>query len=141
MIFCTRCNQQGYCSRISSRIFGDEVFSNRYWLVDFKCFLNGYSFRQKLMPGDWHDHIADLYCNYKGWISGPSGEEVFLDTQVFEVAHIREWFRDFIQPVREGTTPRLRREARERVRVLATIMRAFYPEEAMMWGVRAANDN
>ena len=141
MNLCTNCFVQGYCERAFARIVSDEVLSNASWLIDFKRFLVQYSFAKKLKPGDWQDHLADLYCNYKGWIRGPSGEEIFLDTQAFEIPHIREWFRDFIQPIPQSVRPRIRGSARERVRVLATIMRAHYPVEASLWGVRAANDN
>ena len=57
-------------------------------------------------------------------------------------ARIQNWLEEtFTVPVPSHVTPHVRVEARERFRVIATILRAAYPQHAMMWGVRAANDN
>lgn len=122
-------------------MFSDEEISREEFIIDFKSFLVAYSFKERLLPSEWHEHVCSLYRDYRGWISDKAGSEVFLEMEVFEVPHIREWFRDFIQPVPPGVQARIRLEARERIRALATIMRAYFPAEAMLWGVRAANDN
>ena len=68
--------------------------------------------------------------------------EIYLNMQEFERLHIREWFRDFCcTPCSPDVEPRVRGEAKERVRILATILKAHNPDEALIWGVRAANDN
>jgi hypothetical protein len=54
---------------------------------------------------------------------------------------IRYWFRDFCRVVERDVIPHVRCEAWERVRILASILRARDPDAARMWGLRAANDN
>jgi len=55
---------------------------------------------------------------------------------------IKNWMEEtFAVPVPDHVTPHVRVEARKRFRVIATILRAAYPQDAMMWGVRPANDN
>jgi hypothetical protein len=140
MNFCTRCTAQQYCQRLSVPLFTDAELSARYFQTDFKAFLVAYTFRHHIRFSQWPDHLIGLYRDYRGWIRGADGDEHFLDLGVFEDEHIREWFRDYIQPVPEGVTPRLRGETKERVRALATIMRAHFPVEALMWGLRPDND-
>lgn len=140
-MFCLRCISLGFCPKVFSTVFSDSELSRDHFLADFRTFLVRYSFEQRLLPSQWHDHLCGLYRDYRGWIKDREGSEVFLNMEVFEHPNIREWFRDFIRPISPGVHPRLRAETKERVRVFATIMRAHFPEEAMMWGVRAANDN
>lgn len=141
MELCYRCLNSGFCAKQKTKVVSDTSLSNPYWLRDFKFFLVLYSYRNKIPPSKWADHLSDLYCRYLGWIAGPGGEEIFLNTEVFELPHIREWFRDFIQIVPNGVTPHVNALAFERVRVMATIMAAHHPISAVMWGVRPANDN
>lgn len=90
----------------------------------------------------WLDFLSDTYRDYPGRIMDQTGREVFLDMEVFEEPNIRYWFRDWCNtPCGNNVVPRIRSEARERIRVLATILRAANPKAALMWGVRAANDN
>lgn len=141
MKFCRHCQMIGICERLVAQLFSDRELYREYFLYDFRAFLVSYTIKHDLCFSEWLDHLCDLYRDYRGRIKGADGQEVFLDMSVFEVPHIREWFRDFIRLVPPGVQPRLRPEARERVRVLATIMRANFPSEGMMWGLRAANDN
>ncbi len=141
MTFCAQCLAEQFCRRLATPVFVDDGIGREEFITDFRRFLVSYSFRERLLPSEWHEHVCSLYRDYRGWMKDKAGSEVFLDMDAFEVPHIREWFRDFIQPVPPGVQPRIRTEARERVRVLATIMRAHFPAEAMLWGMRAANDN
>lgn len=138
---CVGCISRQYCKRLISPIFRDDELRRPFFQTDFRAFLFVYTFKHRLCFSQWHEHLCGLYRDYRGWISDQVGDEVFLDMEVFEHPNIREWFRDYIRPVPLGVRPRLRGESKERVRTLATIMRAYHPEEAMMWGVRAANDN
>lgn len=141
MIFCRKCAVEQYCKRFVTPIFTEEELRRPFFQADIKAFLVGYTFQHYVLPGEWHDHMVGLYRDYRGWIKGANGKQVFLDLSVFELPHIREWFRDYIQIVPNGVETRLRGESKERVQVLATIMRAHFPVEASLWGVRAANDN
>ena len=138
MFTCGRCQSQGFCVNRSAKLFTIEDIRDPLFLADFKAFLVRYSFEQKLTPSMWHEHVCDLYRDYSGWIKDENGEAVFLDLDVFEAEHIREWFRDFIEILPEPTLPRL--GSPKRVQALATIMRAFHPTESLLWGVRVAND-
>lgn len=140
-MFCTECAVEQYCKRLAALVYSDEEIRSHLFQSDFRLFLARYSFREGILFSEWHDHLCGLYRDYHGCIKGRDGSEVYLDLGVFEHEHIREWFRDFIQIVPPGVRPRLRGETKERVRVFATIMRAHFPEEGMMWGIRAANDN
>lgn len=140
-MLCVRCVSLGYCPSRWSHLVRDDELSEPLFLIDFKLFVTRYAFRTRLTPDQWLDHLTGLYRDYPGWLRNQCGEEVFLDMTVFEVPHIREWFRDFVRPVPVGVRPRIKASAKERVRAFTTIMRAHFPEEAMMWGVRAANDN
>ncbi len=91
----------------------------------------------------WIEYVNDLYRDYPGCIVDGEGHRVSLNMEVFEREHIRSWFDDFANtPCPPSVKPRVRGIARPRVRVLLTIMRASFPEEAKHWGVREpANDN
>ena len=61
---------------------------------------------------------------------------------VFETPSIKYWFRDFIgkdpQPI---TFHHLRAESRPRAIILATVLRAWNPVRASLWGKVIANDH
>lgn len=141
MTFCVQCHLEQYCKRLVTPVFTDDEIKRPFFLADMKTFLVVYSFEHHLLPSEWHDHMVGLYRDYRGWIKGEGGQEIFLDLSVFELLHIREWFRDYIQIVPNGVETRLRGESKERVRILATIIRTHYPVEASLWGIRPANDN
>jgi len=90
---------------------------------------------------EWIDYLNDLYRDYHGVIVDADDNQIVLNMEQFERPHIREWFRDFCSPVPDDVTPRVRQEARGRVKILITILRATFPKEATRWGLRAANDN
>nr|WP_281721263.1 hypothetical protein [Nitrosomonas nitrosa] len=116
----------------------DKNIENPEYVRDLRCFAYGL----RISSHDWLEFLTDLYRDYPGRIIDARGAEVFLNMEEFETAGIREWFRDFCCTLcPPDVTPRVRPEAWERVRALATILRAHFPEAAMVWGVRAANDN
>ncbi|QIG79447.1 hypothetical protein [Stakelama tenebrarum] len=71
----------------------------------------------------WHAFITEFYRDIPA-IFEKDGEEVFLNMDVFETPCIDYWFRDFCTHVPENVTPRLRKEARQRVLVLASLLKA-----------------
>lgn len=92
-------------------------------------------------PVEWVEAIHDLYSQYSGWIVDADGNEVFLDMNEFERPHIREWFRDWVCDLPANPEmQRLHSASVERIRILATILKALYPNQAQIWG-KAANDN
>jgi len=137
-VFCVNCFTNGYCLKHQAFMATDLDINNPDFLRD----LRSYVLSLGVTCDQWADYLADAYRDYAGRILDAAGQEVFLDMEVFEVPNIRYWFRDWCNtPCPETTVPRIRRETRERVRVLATILRACNPKAALMWGVRAANDN
>ncbi|MCB1680972.1 MAG: hypothetical protein H6858_04105 [Rhodospirillales bacterium] len=93
---------------------GDPAFIRR--LRNFCYSLNVSSYQ-------WLDLLTDLYRDYRGCIVDEAGRTVFLNMDVFEIPHIRDWFRDFCcTPCPTHITPYVRGEAKERVRILATIL-------------------
>ena len=138
MQLCFACSQLGYCRRLKALLIsGDELAD-----PEFLRGLRASAYTKAKEPREWLDYAADLYRDYRGWISDASGNEVLLDLEPLERAP-REWWRDFCcRPCPAHIKPRVRIESRERVRVLGPILRASFPEEAKRWGARrAANDN
>lgn len=143
MLLCVSCRLHGYCYRICTQLVTDDELENAQFIRDVRAT----ALAESIDAAEWHEHVANLYRDYRGWVENSEAksgtqQEVFLDMQVFEVASIREWFRDFCcTPCPDDVMPRVRCEARERVRVLATILRASYPLRASLWGSQTANDN
>jgi len=138
MLLCARCYTQGYCRRLYARVVCETQLHDPNYLLDLKAFCRWLNVNDE----EWLEFLTGLYRDYPGWISDGAGREVFLDMQEFERPYIREWFRDFCcKPCPPGVQPRVRSEAVERVRILATILTACFPEKAAFWGLRGDNDN
>lgn len=116
---CALCIIEDRCERtplVTDRELTDPAFIRS--LRDLCTSLNVSSYQ-------WLDFLTDLYRDYRGCIVDEAGRTVLLDMEVFEVPHIRDWFRDFCcTPCPPHITPYVRGEAKERVRILATILRA-----------------
>lgn len=134
---CPDCVGNGYCSKQNVPLVGDHQIGNPDYLRDLKAFVKSLD----VSDCRWHEHLSNLYRDFPGWVIGPGGREVFLNMEEFERQGIREWFRDFLRPCPDTVQPRVRREAVERVRILATILSAHFPVQSALWGVRPANDN
>jgi len=138
MNLCPSCILLGYCRNRSAWLVTDKELDNPEFVRDVREAARA----EAVSPDHWIDHITRLYRDYRGWITVIGGGRVFLDMDEFERPSIREWFRDFcVTPCPPEITPRVRDEARERVRILATILRALNPERAQFWGLRSDNDN
>jgi hypothetical protein len=135
-----------------SRLISNAEIENPNLVRDVKNF--GVSLR--IPTADWLDFVLEKFAGLDGSIVDERGQCVDLDIEIFLPsdedidagrgalieARIRNWFEDtFSAPVPEHVVPHVRVEARERFRFVATILRAAFPREAMLWGVRAANDN
>lgn len=138
MELCVQCYSSGYCRNLTARIVSDRELANPLFVAHVRQTANELG----IEASEWLEAIYDMYCEYRGCIVDAMGREIFLDLEPFEVPFIREWCRDWAcKTAKNGVRPRVRKESRERIRVLATILRARFPERAMMWGVVAANDN
>lgn len=136
--FCVQCYLVGYCRRLQARLVTDADLANPEFIRD----LRHHAYGLGLTRDAWVSQLTDRYRDYQGTIIDADGADVLLDMEVFEHPGIRDWLRDFAcTPCPADVTPRVRREAWERVRVMATILRAVAPEQAGLWGVRPANDH
>jgi len=114
---CALCIIEDRCER--TRLVTDRELADPAFIRSLRdlCFgLNVSSYQ-------WLDFLTDLYRDAHGCIVDESGRTVFLDMDVFEVPHIRDWIRDFCcTPCLPRITPYVRGEAKERVRTLSTIL-------------------
>lgn len=137
MYLCATCYTHGYCRRLVARPVTDDELRNS----DFVRDLRAHALRLGIAAESWPSFLIEAYRDYPGTVRDGTGREVFLDTGVFEGPHLRYWFRDFAcSPCPSDVTPRIRREARERARAMATILRAIDPVAGAMWGRSGAND-
>lgn len=138
-VLCYRCASYGYCAQYNVPVVTDAELANSAFLRDVKAT----AFDLNIKASDWLESVYSFYRDCLARLFDPkSGAEVFLDMEEFEVPHIREWFRDWVcTPVADDNQLYAHPSSKERVRALATILRARFPEKALMWGVRSANDN
>ena len=140
-MLCIRCLRLGYCRNKFARVVSDEELRNPRFIDDARRTI-GDRLRAAPEQSDVIDVLMSLYRDYSGRIVDARGVEVFLDTDALESEQARAWLRAF----HRADAPRrraayLRPEARERFRIVASIIRAAFPDAAMMWGVRPVNDN
>jgi len=138
MNLCLTCLPQGFCRNRRARLVSDAELSNRLFRWNVRKKANSLNYTAV----EWVERIHDLYSQYPGWIMDHEGQETFLDMDEFEHPYIREWFRDWvcILPA-DPNAQRLNQASKERIRILATILRAYFPVEALLWGAEVANDN
>lgn len=150
----------GYDPQQNVSIVTDEELANPFFINDV---LN-YAQELRIRPCHWRDYLTDSYANFEGRIIDASGEEVFLDMDVFEIeedilfandnddgnkdvtaAHdaIRDWFDYWLCKPMPRFSGNLSKLDKERLRVVGAILRATHPNEATLWGLqsKAANDN
>ena len=135
---CSECQSFGYCRKIRTRIVSADELKNHEYVRDVRAtaYRQGVTFRR------WRPYVVDKVWEYPGWFAGWDGKPTELDLDVFERPNIEYWFRDFCcKACPPNTKSHVRVEAVPRVIVLATILKALYPNEARLWGVRPANDN
>lgn len=133
---CAECYLGGFCRRLTSRQVEDRDLAPAY-VADVRRFMQSLG----LSRDAWKPFLIDGYADYPGRIVDARGKEAFLDTSVFDARSIRYWFRDLLRPLPKGVRPRLKRTARERFKVTASILKALYPVPALSWGKDIANDD
>jgi hypothetical protein len=130
----------------------DAELANPEFLRDVRNFAASL----RISAAKWVDFLLDEFSRLDICVMNEHRQPVTLDAEIFEPtdaeidadeaervhARITDWFEaTMCKSVPDHIRPRLRREARERFRFTATVLRALFPLEAMMWGVRPANDN
>ena len=161
MTYRASCLIAGHSPELHASVVTDVELKNAHFVYD----MLSYAQNLKLKPSEWRAYLTHEYASYQGRIVGINGEEEFLDMDVFEVdeevlfaandvkgaarqltsanSSIREWFDYWLcRPETQKRIP-FSEQTRERLRVVATILRAQNPQEAQFWGLKgkAANDN
>lgn len=140
MELCVYCLGLGYCRNRSTPLVTNAELEDE----DFRRGVRRTANAEGLDADEWCDWLNDTYRDHQGWVSAEiDGEviEVFLDMGLFETADATEWFRYFCcTPLDPDARPRLTAVSKERIRVLATILRMRYPVAAMTWSMDVANN-
>ena len=138
MELCGYCYSADFCRNLTVRLVTDAELDN----TDFHRDLRNHAYRLHLSPDRWATFLIDTYRDYPGTVRDGDGAAVDLNLKEFDDPNLRYWFRDTIcTPLPAEVTPRVRCEARERFRILATLLKAIDPVAASLWGVRGANDS
>lgn len=138
------------CLKTRALIVSDSELKKTEFVIDVRAFAHSLALDNAI----WRTFLLDAYRDYRGVIIDQLGRETFIDTSVFEdeaddddwrpvvpESAVRAFFRTYTTPMRPGALPRFTPLSRERFRAMATILRARFPSDAVLWGVRAANDN
>ena len=161
MTLCASCFMVGYCSKLNALVVTDDELQN----LDFVNDVLNYAQNLKLSPSDWRPYLTRAYADYQGRILGTHGQEEYLDMELFEVRDeilfasmdvkhasrqvtisnnaIRDWFDYWLCHSNPRQHTNFSTITRERLRVVATILRAQNPQDAQFWGLKGkvANDN
>lgn len=132
---CAECYLQGVCRRTYASVVTESELT-----VPFVRDLRRHAHALHIACGQWADFLAESYCNYPGRIVDEAGMEVMLNMDVFEWPGVRYWFRDFCKPAPDHIVPRVRSVSKQRIIVMASILRAIHPAPASLWGRTIAND-
>ncbi|MEM6413523.1 MAG: hypothetical protein AAF720_02575 [Pseudomonadota bacterium] len=130
---CSNCIIEGVCQARVVRLVSDAEIEDPNFVIKVRRLAATLS-----VPHDgWLEFLSRLYCDYDGIIVDKSGNETFLDLEVFEEPNIRFWFRDFCKAPVENV--RVKKKTRERIRTFATLLRAYFPKELGGWLSECSN--
>lgn len=132
---CGQCYLSGFCRRLKSRAVTDAELTAAF-VRDLRAHMR----LLDLTRDQWASFLIEAYRDYPGIITDALGDEIALDTSVVDRATIRYWFRDMCRALDADTSPRVRHESKERLKVTASILRALHPVPASLWGKTIAND-
>lgn len=146
-----------YISERRVSIINDTEIANAAMVRAIRNFCAGLD----ISAGQMLDYLADTYRDLDADIVDKDGFLIFLDLTPLETdpddldmlvhckrsERVRDWFRTMTMPVPDHVTPYVRGEAKERFRILATIIIAHNPQIA--WprtipansNLRSDNDN
>lgn len=129
----------GYCRCRVATLVTDEELSNSEFVRDIRSHAASYH----LGAEQFVLKLLNDYRDFPGAIVNDQGQEVIVALSVLEdIAARLDWVREWActSPPPRGRL-HIRKEARERARAIATILRAANPAKARFWGVRGTNDN
>jgi len=137
-MLCGQCLLLGFCRRLQTYKVTEKDIGSRQFVLDLKRHARNLN----ISFDSWAEYLIGRYRDYSGIIVDAAGCEIELDTEVFALPSIKYWFREFIgkEPLPLMAT-HVRREAQERVIVMASILRAWEPVKASLWGKEIANDH
>ena len=124
------------CSRAQSvawtsvRLVTDEELMNPQFLRDIKTFAS----KCRIPRRSFVDWLVDGVRDADTVLVDGEGNPVEIDYDEIERDHIDLWFRDWAQRPEAHINPRVREESRERVRLVATMLRVIFPKESSVWG-------
>ena len=132
---CLSCTAGGACQRLTTRLVTVAELRNPEFVRDLRNHAASFG----LTIDGWYPALENALIRYPGVFVSRSGHDVYLDMRVFRKCDYRYWFREFCKPVSPRVSPRVREEALGRVIVLGSILKAYFPVKAALWGVRPAN--
>lgn len=146
MLYCQDCRFLSYCRKLKCPIATDLEIADG-------CFIRAvraHAYDLGIPNRRWPDTLSDWLRDYPGRFVDALGQIQSLDLSHLEYPEGEEkdevpyarWYQDFCNtPCPPDVTPFVRKEAWERVRIIATLLRATYPVRASTWGKIPANDN
>lgn len=146
MLYCQTCQFLGCCRKPKCPIVTDLEIANERFI---RC-VRATALDQSIASRAWVETLYDWLRDYSGCFADTRGRLVELDMSHLEYPEGEEkdeapyarWYHDFCNtPCPPNVTPFVRKEAWERVRIVATLLRATYPVRASTWGKVPANDN
>lgn len=154
---CQPCFLRGFCQRRCVPIVNDAETCN----PELVRAVRNFCAELNVPAGQMLDYLADRYRDLNAEITDAQGKAIFLDFSPLETdpddadilvhcprgERLRDWFRTMTTAVLDNVTPYIRGEAKERFRILATIIIAANPD--INWprilpandNLQAANDN
>ncbi len=146
MLLCQTCQFLSYCRKLTCPIVTDQEMSNELFIRSIRQ----HAYQLRIPSRRWPDVLGDWLRDYPGRFVDALGQVQELDLSSIEYPdgletedspHAR-WCHDFCNtPCLQGVRPFVRKDARERVRTVATLMPATFPVRASTWLVVPANDN
>lgn len=139
---CAYCISHEYCRKIWTPLTSEDCLSSPVWISNFRVFC----FNLRIPRRCWAGYLHNLYRDLRGRVYVPDRDvgraEVELFMDVFDGEGIEYWFGTFCNTLpKPGVRCHVRVEARPRVAVMSTILRAHYPVDALLWPLEVANDN
>jgi len=138
MYLCSSCFLVGFCELNKVYIVNDAEINEPNLVKAVRNFLS----ENTVKPSQLIDWVFDLYRDLNANIVDQNGEQIFLELDALEYSddlmdtslatqekeRLRDWCRTMTTPVAVNATPYVRAEAKERFRLLATIIIAANPD-------------
>lgn len=115
---------------ITVRLVSDGELSDPVFLADVKTFAS----RLRVPRRQFVDWLVDGVRDSETCLIDSAGDPVTIEFEEIEKDNIDLWVRDWVRMPERHVAPRLRAESRERVRLVATMLRMIFPKESSVWG-------